>query len=259
VKHFVSSSAVFFLLLTPLPGRSSEEKVVLCPINAYKISSHFRGAYYRVDGTYVSATNVSEHCREKTAVSKEWRKKIRNSRPRRRERGKEKSIKWSDGEKHLVIESLENLPPVLLSPRVRGIYRMKRSIANLDNPAAGFLGNIVLYDRLFKSPTNITRVLGHEFAHALFYDLTESQRIDYLKISKWIVLKNKSSKKYRFLPNRDYFIEADGKESVDEDFSNNIEYFLFEPHKLRKRNRPIYDWILETYGDKLKWAKGVKR
>lgn len=44
---------------------------------------------------------------------------------------------------------------------------------------------------------------------------------------------------------------SDGKESPTEDFSNNIEYFMFDVKKLKTFNPSIYEWIERTYGDKL--------
>jgi hypothetical protein len=60
------------------------------------------------------------------------------------------------------------------------------------------------------------------------------------------------------VPNRDdaSFVEEDGPESLPEDFSNNIEYYLFEPETLRRKAPKIHDWIKKKFGDSFKLSKG---
>jgi Mlc titration factor MtfA (ptsG expression regulator) len=51
-------------------------------------------------------------------------------------------------------------------------------------------------------------------------------------------------------------VEEDGAIDIGEDFSNNIEYFLFEPTKLKAKTPKVYQWIKEKYGDSFKPRKG---
>jgi len=46
-----------------------------------------------------------------------------------------------------------------------------------------------------------------------------------------------------FVPMRDEFVEDDGKEGPNEDFANNIEYFLFRSQSLKMKAPKVYDWI----------------
>lgn len=48
------------------------------------------------------------------------------------------------------------------------------------------------------------------------------------------------------------FVEEDGKTSIQEDFANNIEYFLYNPDKLKSLTPSIYNWIKTKYGEKFK-------
>lgn len=47
-------------------------------------------------------------------------------------------------------------------------------------------------------------------------------------------------------------VEVDSKLSREEDFANNIEYYLFAPDTLKLKSSKAYDWIKQRYGDKLK-------
>ncbi len=45
------------------------------------------------------------------------------------------------------------------------------------------------------------------------------------------------------------------RESIEEDFSKNIELYLFEPAKLKATNPAVYNWIRRKYGAKFKLRK----
>ncbi len=60
-----------------------------------------------------------------------------------------------------------------------------------------------------------------------------------------------------FISMREGFVEEDGKEGPNEDFSNNVEYFLFEPSVLKIRSPKVYEWFSGKYGDKLQLRKVV--
>ena len=56
-------------------------------------------------------------------------------------------------------------------------------------------------------------------------------------------------------PGRDGFVEEDGKNSVEEDISNNIEYFLIKPQALKTKTPAVFNWFYKKYGDKFKLGK----
>lgn len=53
------------------------------------------------------------------------------------------------------------------------------------------------------------------------------------------------------------YVEKDGELSPDEDFANNIEFYLFEPETLRKKSNAIYLWILKTFGSDFKLVRKI--
>ena len=46
-----------------------------------------------------------------------------------------------------------------------------------------------------------------------------------------------------FINVRGTFVSDDGRDSPDEDFANNVEFFLFRPEKLKKTSPGVYDWL----------------
>jgi hypothetical protein len=54
------------------------------------------------------------------------------------------------------------------------------------------------------------------------------------------------------------FVEIDGRQSPEEDFANNAEYYLFEPALLKKASPKIFSWIEKNLGSLLKLEKGCK-
>ena len=141
-----------------------------------------------------------------------------------------------------------------------GIYRLNKfSGEPPNNPGAGFDNSIALYDEAFNQKQNLSRVLAHEFAHKLyrqFYDVDGGK--EYADIAEWKLYSNAKTGDKFLTTWRDDFVEADGIKGPDEDFSNNIEYFLFDPKKLKAKSPKINDWIQKKYGAKFKLGKGSK-
>lgn len=50
----------------------------------------------------------------------------------------------------------------------------------------------------------------------------------------------------------------DGKLSAEEDFANNMEYYLFNPNKLKAISTPAYNWIKGRFGEQIKPIKKIK-
>ena len=171
---------------------------------------------------------------------------------------KEKAKAWTDSEIERVLEALAVLPDALLNSGVSGIFRMQSFLDYPANPAANHDHAIVLYDEAFKTKQNLARILSHEFAHVLYQNIYgEDHGVSYADAADWMARKT-SSKAIILIPNRDGFVEEDGKESPNEDFSNNIEYFLFKPSDLKSKTPKVYQWIAKRYGDKFKLGKESK-
>jgi hypothetical protein len=66
---------------------------------------------------------------------------------------------------------------------------------------------------------------------------------------------------YQLIPNRDTdaYVEDDGMESMTEDFSNNVEYYLFDPQTLERKTPKVYEWLKKKFGDNFKIARGAQK
>jgi hypothetical protein len=51
-------------------------------------------------------------------------------------------------------------------------------------------------------------------------------------------------------------VDPDSANSVEEDFSNNVEFYLFNPSKLKDVSPGAYNWIQSHFGAKFKLGKG---
>lgn len=175
--------------------------------------------------------------------------------PPRWSKQNEKPKAWTEEERERVLEALAALPDTLLNVPPQNIYRLFKSTPDAENSGSGHDNDIALYDPAFDTNQNLSQVLAHELAHKLYNQFTESDALDYNKAAQWKPIKSPSGQ-FIFVPFRDGFVEPDGEEGPNEDFSNNIEYFLFKPEVLRKITPKVYDWIRDKYGPKFKIEKG---
>ena len=53
-------------------------------------------------------------------------------------------------------------------------------------------------------------------------------------------------------------MDNDGKLSADEDFANNIEYFMFDPDQLKVTSPQIFGWIQKHLKQQLQLEKECK-
>ena len=83
--------------------------------------------------------------------------------------------------------------------------------------------------------------MAHELAHILYERLSKKERKSYKLVAKWKTRKIKGKK--TIINTRQVFTAIDGIFSPDEDFANNIEYYLFDEKTLQKKNKEIYQWI----------------
>lgn len=234
----------FSLLLFSLNSFGTE---INCPAGQFFVKSHQRKGYTKSDGTIVRSTNVKSHCKVKTKVDDYLEARIKNGKPTSWPHKKELSTDWTEEEKQLLRESLANLPDILLSKRIGGFYRSKKS-KDYPNPASSSNGIIVLYDSAFDSSRNLGEIIAHELSHQNYLDLTETERQDYGRAMGW---------HFELHPNRKFYLEGrksgyvedDGILSPEEDYANNLEYFLYNADKLKKVTPEAYSWIRKKFGE----------
>jgi hypothetical protein len=77
-------------------------------------------------------------------------------------------------------------------------------------------------------------------------------------VAEWSIARHARSpggRKLVPMREKNAFVEDDGSESMGEDFSNNIEHFLFNSHTLKQKTPNVYEWIGKNFGDTFKVIK----
>jgi len=223
-----------------------------CPLGKHWVERHLRRAYYRADGTYVKAADVKAHCRKNPKGYKHWKKKLKNGIPHgwKNKRKNENSKPWITEERERVFEALEELPEELLVHTIKGIHRMDAS-ETFANAGSSGGGNIVLYNDAFSIREKLASVLAHEFSHEIYRIISIEKLKKYYKATGW-----KLQGEDRFSPVLDRrksgYIEKDGRRHPAEDFSNNLEHYLFNPKRLKSVTPSAYHWIKHNFSEKFK-------
>lgn len=221
-----------------------------CPPGHYVVRGHPRSGSVRSDGAVVSPTTVNSYCKKYTYPYEYAQKRFKKGVPKDWPHGVEKPGVWTESQKEQISEAVEGLPEFLLSDRVEGFYRLKKS-KDYPNPASHADGIIVIYDSAFTSLRGIKRILAHELIHQSYKDLSEKEQQDYRRVTGWHY-KVEPDRQFYWAGRKDGYIADDGRISHEEDFANNLEHFLFDSDKLKKVTPNAYEWIKKKYGDKLK-------
>ena len=239
---------LLFILLNFTAIQKSLAQKITCGSGEYLVTGHFRKAYIKSDGTSVKATHVVTHCKKLTS-GYDFNKIIKNGLPTEWPHKNEKSQKWSVEEINRLIEAIEALPDYFKSIYLNGIYRLQKS-KDFPNPATSSSnGEIVLYDEAFAKNRNLSQIVTHELAHQLYRKMSESENLDYRMAAGWHT--EVDGRKIYILPREKGYIEPDGANSAEEDYANNLEYFIHNSDKLKKISPKIYDWFVKKYPNKL--------
>lgn len=228
-----------------------------CDSKQYAVKAHHRKAYIRADGTSVSESSVKAHCKDRSISSIYFQERIKDERPLNWPHKNEQTSSWSEEEKVRTIEALEDLPKILRADALKGLYRMKRS-KDFPNPASFANGTIVLYDSAFEAQRNLSRIIAHELAHQLFMSSTKEQKRDYRLATGWKLEPGPDLIHVYWESRAEGYVEDDGRTSVEEDYANNLEYFIFAPDKLKVTTPMAYEWLKKEYGHKLELKREKK-
>jgi hypothetical protein len=81
----------------------------------------------------------------------------------------------------------------------------------------------------------------------------------YLRATGWVVFATDRAENdpSRYFHRTNGYVEEDGKLYPQEDFGNNIEYFIYNPDFLKEQTPSAYLWISREFGGKL--SSGGKR
>ncbi len=225
---------------------SSEAKSI-CPPGQYHVKAHFRREYSRLDGTIVKAANVKAHCRPLSKAYEYAISRFMNGAPPNWPHKTERTALWTESEKEQLIEALEGLPDIILSRKIEKFYRLRKS-EDYPNPASSSDGVVVVYDSIFDTSRNLERILAHELIHQNFIDQAKEVQQDYRRVAGWS-LKLTDDRNIYWFGRSDGYVQDDGKNSFEEDYANNLEYYLFESDKLKKLTPGVYDWIRNHFGE----------
>ena len=194
-----------------------------CPDGHFPVKAHPRNAYRKQDGTKVKATTVKEQCRPYRNLQAPVPKFL-SGKPTNWPIHTEKFKAWTKEEEAQIIQVLSKLPKTLTHV---GEIKFHRSSEKSSNPALSNSDNkiITIYDSI--SAYDKSRVIAHELAHFLWDSLNIDERDEYYLSSQW---KKSEDKKTISLIRKDVPIQ-DSYVGPHEDFSNNVELFLFKKNR----------------------------
>ncbi|MBT3982099.1 MAG: hypothetical protein HOE90_12145 [Bacteriovoracaceae bacterium] len=154
------------------------------------VKKHLVKAYIKSDGTKIKKSIRKAHCRERWNNADIWGPTFKNQRPVYWPNKNEIFKKWTNLEKELVLKLLSEIPSI----EHYKLDKLLRAVKSKDknNPASTIevKQDIVLYNLFFKA-INKKEILLHEFAHIIFYKLSEKEKYKFAKLSGWRIVKIK--------------------------------------------------------------------
>jgi hypothetical protein len=148
--------------------------------------------------------------------------------------------------------ALSRMPKSIRPKNLKAIVKASGSgdITSLSSPATSSDEYLIIFPKGFLNSDQLPRVIVHELSHFMIGREWKSHFSKYKKVSGWNSLPEGR-------PYRDgNFVDPDGKFSADEDFANNIEFYLFEPKALKDKSPKIFEWIKTQLGKSLLMEKG---
>lgn len=132
---------------------------------------------------------------------------------------------------------------------------MAKSIYFPNLASSDRIGDLVIYDSAFDETRNLAQILAHEIAHRIFESLSDEDIESYRFPAGWI---NVSTLENPILVlTRKSAVKENSYNNIEEDFANNIEFYLFNRAKLQEISPGAYNWIKNHFGAKFKSGKGV--
>ncbi len=213
-----------------------------CPEGMYRVQEHYRQAHYR-NGSFIEGTNVSSYCknyRSDGPLKSEFYQKMPRGWPQKEEKVK----KCDSGNQAKISKALSALPKILTDIGKLKIHCADKS-KHPHNPASSAPSEkiVVLYESAFSG--NVRRYVAHELAHILYNRLSDNEKAAYNNVALWKVDENG-----KLYTSRKIFSEPDGANDPDEDFSNNVEHYLFNKNEFKSKFPSIFEWIKALFGDK---------
>lgn len=205
-------------------------------------SCEIKCASHGVDmGTFNCPLDCEKFCKPKCVAPEFWRNALKNN------PSPFKSVPTKEIGR--VEKALSRLPKNLKPKSIKAIVVASQpDFLSPQNPASSSNEFIILFPEAFKTETPLERILLHEVVHHLIAGEWVSRFKTFKEVSGWDKAKDNT-------PRAGDFVEPDGKISADEDFANNIEFYVFESAKLKKASPNIYSWIDKNLSSLLKMEK----
>ncbi len=140
---------------------------------------------------------------------------------------------------------------------MKEFYRSHKSKFG-ENPASSYNGTIVLYDNAFNSgqDPSLGQILAHELAHEKYKNLSEKDQDSYQMATNWFDFgPDKSHPSWSNRRKDDEFVRPDSKLGPEEDFAVNVQTYLYDSEKLKKRVPHAYTWIKNHFSDNFKLGR----
>jgi len=113
---------------------------------------------------------------------------------------------------------------------------------------------IAIYDTAFSGKYVLDEILFHEIAHLFYRQISDELKDSYYLKMNWFSVDRAKNK---WISRKDGFVTDDGRISPEEDFANNLEFYLFHPEKLKTVTPNAHSWIKENFG-KISLQKGCR-
>ncbi len=176
-----------------------------------------------------------------------WKSKIKIGRPTGWDIPFEKTSNWKEDEKEKLTSILDRLPENMKSVDFEGFYRMTKSIDRINPATTADSGKvIVIYDNFFENLGLGEQVITHELGHVMYLSLSRRDRENYKNTLGW----KKADSDVDLRPGN--FISSRAKDNADEDFAENISYFLNDSEKLKSQIPTAYKWIQNKFSKNFK-------
>jgi len=219
-------SKIYFTAAVLLTVFSSAQADVICPDGQFPVKAHSRNAYSKQDGTQVRAAKVKEQCRPYRKITPPVPKFLA-SKPANWPITNEKFKAWTKEEENDLKRILDKLPKVLTHI---GEIKFHRSSEKSLNPALSNSENQIITIDDSISTHDKSRVIAHELAHFYWDSMSDLEKEKYNQVAQW--KKSKDGKSIS-LTRKEVPIQ-DSFTGPHEDFSNNVELFLFQKESLSK-------------------------
>ena len=187
----------------------------------------------RLCATKVNSKNIS-----KCSVPAKWKPKVKDVSTKLRQFT---LIPFVAEERKQLEKVLSKISEKLPVSDIEGFYRAKtpKLLLSASNPATYDGGKIILYPLAFNADENLAQIVVHELSHHLHETDLKSKFEEYKKLLGW------KGATFRDGP----FLSNDSKDSPEEDFATNFEFYVFERQKFKTAIPAAHDWMKRNFGD----------